>query len=95
MLSRYSPRYAYASCACGKKNVDMSREHRRVTDGCTNKQRPVPMIYCHTNTKDERRHDGPANVTYIRRWQFGTLVVDGWAVTSGRVIAVGIWYTDR
>jgi len=45
------------------KIVDMSREHRRVTDGCTNKQRPVPMIYCHTNTKDERRHDGPANVT--------------------------------
>ena len=60
MLSRYSPRYAYASRG---KNVDMSREHRRVTDGCTNKQRPVPMIYCHTNTKDERRHDGPANVT--------------------------------
>jgi len=45
------------------KIVDMSREHQRVTDGCTNKQRPVPMIYYHTNTKDERRHDGAVNVT--------------------------------
>jgi len=28
------------------------------------------------------------------RWQFGTLAVDGWAVTFGRAMAVGIWYTD-
>jgi len=28
------------------------------------------------------------------RWQFGTLAVDGWGVTFGRAIAVGIWYTD-
>jgi len=29
------------------------------------------------------------------RWQFGTLAVDGWGVTFGRAIAVGIWYTGR
>ena len=68
------------------KNVDMSREHRRVTDGCTNNQRPVPMIYCHTNTKDERRHDGPANVT-DRQTDIGSLV--HWPLMGGVLHLVG------